>query len=72
MLRQNSGFADLGGLHPDIARFQNGGAYDLISNALFRRDALAGQGGFIYGGGALEHYAVHRNGFTGLDDDRLS
>ena len=58
-------------MHFEISGLIDGRTNYRIANVLLHRDALAGQGGFIHGRKALQHYTIHRNGFTGLDDQRF-
>ena len=70
-LRQSGVIPHLSGLHFEIASLIDGRTNYRIANVLLHGDALAGQGGFIHGGKALQHHAVHRDRFTGLDNQRF-
>ena len=56
--------ADAGRAAADETGLVQGGGRDGVSLCLVHRDALAGQGGFVDRGGALDDHAVHRHVLT--------
>ena len=60
------------GLKGEGAGAVHGGGSHLVPGPFVHREGLAGEGGLVYGGAALHHHAVYRDGLTGPDHNTVA